>query len=123
MRGRTARTMMLSAFAAAALLMASGCRTAAPLGNGGPRRETATLKVENDDINDRVIYVVMGDIRQRLGIARGVSTTTFTIPATFVVGSPQVRFLANVLGGIHPTVSERAQAAPGDTVEMVIMGS
>lgn len=125
MPARTARrASILSALMFAGVLAAAGgCRTGAPMGNGAPRATTATLKVENNDFNDRVIYVVRDGMRQRLGIARIASTTHFTIPAPFVMGSPQVRFSAEVLGGIRPAVSERTQVSPGDTVVMVIMGS
>ncbi|MDE3215091.1 MAG: hypothetical protein KGO03_01760 [Gemmatimonadota bacterium] len=123
MRGRSARrTSLLAAVALAGVVAAaSGCRTGAPLGTGAPRVRTATLSVQNNDIDDRVVYVSLDGLRQRLGIARSAATTYFTIPATFVSGSPQVRFLAEVLGGVRPSVSQRTQVAAGDTVEMVIL--
>jgi hypothetical protein len=125
MRGRIPRSgTTLSAIALAGVLAAtSACRTGAPMGNGAPRRSTATVEVQNNDINDRVIYAVRDGMRQRLGIANAAATSYFTIPAAFVLGSPQLRFSAEVLGGTRPAVTERTQVAPGDTVEMVIMGS
>ncbi|HEX8726345.1 MAG TPA: hypothetical protein VF737_13240 [Gemmatimonadaceae bacterium] len=123
MSGPTARlTSVLLALALAGVLaLAPACRTAAPLGNGAPRVRTATLRVRNDDIDNRVIYVSLDGLRQRLGIARAAAVTWFTIPATFVAGSPRVRFVAEVLGGVRPTVSQHTQVAAGDTVEMIIM--
>ncbi len=125
MTGRLARrTTLLSALAFAGVLATVGCRTGAPMGNGAPRQNTATLSVQNNGFYDRVVYVTLGGgMRARLGIARGASTTRFTIPSTFVLGSPQVRFIAEVLGGIQPSVSRQTQVSPGDTVDMVIMGS
>lgn len=116
---RTAALLVLALVGV--LAFASACRSAATLGNGAPRVTTATLRVDNQGIDDRVIYVSLAGLRQRLGIARSEATTHFTIPPTFVTGSPQVRFIAEVLGGIRPAVSQRTQVAAGDTVDMVIM--
>ena len=107
---------------ACVLAATSGCRTAAPFG-GTPRHNTAVLSVENNDFSDRVIYVVMSGMRHRLGTARAAATTRFVIPESYVLGSQEVRFLADVIGGMRPEVSERTEVAPGDTVEMVIEGS
>lgn len=125
MTGRIARfTAIVWALSLAGVVAAtSGCRTAAPLG-GTPRHVTATLSVENNGFSDRVIYLVlMGGMRQRLGTARAASTTNFVIPEQFIMGSPQVRILADIIGGIQPEVSQRTYVAPGDTVMMVIDGS
>jgi hypothetical protein len=122
MLGRIARrTTVVSALSLASVIgLAFGCRTAAPLGGSSPRHDRATLSVENDDFYDRVIFVTMDGTRQRLGIATGATTTYFVIPAPFVLGSPDVRFVADVIGGSRPEVSQRTQVAPGDTVVMMI---
>ena len=124
MSARIARLATIASTLSLACVLAatSGCRTAAPFG-ATPRRNTAVLSVENNDFSDRVIYVVMGGMRHRLGTARGAATTRFVIPESYVLGSPELRFLADVIGGMRPEVSDRTEVAPGDTVDMVIQGS
>ena len=107
---------------ACCLAAMSGCVPAAFKGSA-PSSAPATLSVENDAFNDLVIYVATQGVRQRLGIARGVATTSFEIPRSFVTGSPTVRFLADDIGGRRPEVSQQINVAPGDTVSMVIQRS
>ena len=102
-----------------AALTASGCRTAAPQpADAGPT--TATLTVQNNQFNDRVIYVVVGGARQRLGIARGEGTTQMTIPRTWLTGPQPLRFLAVPIGGMGAERSQQITVYPGDDVEMVL---
>ncbi len=104
-----------------AALFASSCRTAAPQpADRGPT--TATLSVQNNDFNDRVIYVVSAGGRRRLGIARGEATTKLKIPPTLVSGPQPLRFLAEPIGGNGVERSEQITVYPGDEVDMVIEG-
>lgn len=104
---------------ACCLVLTSGCSLATSNGSV-PSRAPATLNVENDAFSDLVIYVATQGTRQRLGIARGLTTTNFEIPRAVVAGSPTVRFLADDIGGSRPEVSQQTNIAPGDTVVMVI---
>ena len=104
---------------ACCLAVMSGCFLATSTGSA-PSRAPATLSVENDAFSDLVIYVATQGTRQRLGIARGLTTTNFEIPRSVVAGSPTVRFLADDIGGSRPEVSQQTNIAPGDTVMMVI---
>lgn len=118
-----------------ALVVTVALLTAANRGNAAPTRDTApsatrdsaavrtaTLQVENDGFSDRIIYVSMDGVRQRLGTARGASTTTFTIPRIYVNQSPAVRFIAEPFASFSREVSRQVYVFPGDTVDMVIEG-
>ena len=70
------------------LLVVGACRSARD-GNGeapGPARGPATLEVENQNFLDMTVYVLEGGARQRLGEARGNSTTSLTIPERLIRG-------------------------------------
>lgn len=115
------RTLGLLALSLA-VLAASSCRTAAPQrADRAPR--TATLTVENNEFNDRVIYIVVGGLRQRLGTARGEGTTKLTIPPSVLMGPQPLRFLADPIGGMGAERSQQITVYPGDDVEMVIEGA
>ena len=114
---------------AAALLSAAGRPTPAPRGPIAPAAardttavKTATLQVQNNSFSDRVISVTMGGMRERLGTAPAVTTTHFTIPASYVTNGTGVRFVADEFAGFDRQISQRVYLFPGDTVEMVIEG-
>ena len=90
-------------------------------GAPAPERGPATLRVENRDFLDMTVYVVDGGVRQRLGVARGNSTTTLTIPERLIRGGASpLRFLCDPIGGQGLPVSEEIMVEPGDTVELLL---
>lgn len=104
------------------LLLLLACSTAgsdtdAPAPDRGP----ATLQVDNRNFLDMTVYVVDGVQRQRLGVARGNSTTSLTIPERLIRGgAAPLRFLCDPIGGQGLPVSEEILVEPGDIVELVI---
>ena len=94
-----------------------GAGEEAPTPDGGP----ATLEVQNRQFLDMTVYVVNGGLRQRLGVARGNSTTSLPIPERLIRGgASQLRFLCDPIGGQGLPVSEEIMVEPGDIVELVI---
>jgi hypothetical protein len=105
------------------LLVSGACRSARGDADDepGPERGPATLEVENQNFLDMTIYVVDGGVRQRLGEARGNSTTSFTIPERFIHGGASpLRFLADPIGEEGRPVTEEIVVEPGDAVKLVI---
>jgi hypothetical protein len=99
---------------------ASGGAESAP----GPERGPATLQVDNRNFLDMTVYVVDGAQRQRIGVARGSSTTSLTIPERLIRGGASpLRFLCDPIGGQGLPVSEEIIVEPGDIVELVIPAS
>lgn len=95
----------------------------------GPKRvqtagqEPTILVVRNDNYLDHNIYLLQGSQRIRLGTARGLATSRFTIPAQYVFGVSSLQFLADPIGGTITPVSERVNVSAGDEVHLQIRGS
>jgi hypothetical protein len=87
-----------------------------------PQDETV-LVVKNDNYLDHNIYLLQGSQRVRMGTARGLATSRFTIPRQYVFGVSVLQFLADPIGGRLTPVSERINVAPGDEVQLLIRGT
>jgi hypothetical protein len=86
-----------------------------------PAAGPATLQVENQNFLDMTVYVVSGSHRQRLGVARGNTTTSLTIPDRLIRGgATPLRFVCDPIGGQGLPVTEEIVVLPGDVVELVI---
>ena len=84
--------------------------------------EQTILVVRNDSYLDHNIYLLQGSQRVRMGTARGLATTRFTIPRQYVFGVSVLQFLADPIGGNVTPVSERINVSPGDEVHLQIRG-
>jgi len=103
--------------------MIGACRSGGEAADAqpGPDRGPATLEVENQNFLDMTVYVVDVGARQRLGVARGSSTTTLTIPARLIRGGASpLRFLADPIGQQGLPVTDEIVVEPGDSVKLVI---
>lgn len=103
----------------AALGGCSGRRAA----NTADTQEATILVVRNDSFLDHNIYLLQGSQRVRMGTARGLATTRFTIPRQYVFGVSSLQFLADPIGGNVTPVSERINVIAGDEVHLVIRGT
>ena len=88
-----------------------------------PGQEETVLVVKNDNYLDHNIYLLQGLQRIRMGTARGLATSRFTIPRQYVFGVSVLQFLADPIGGNVTPVSERINVAPGDEVQLLIRGT
>jgi hypothetical protein len=107
----------------ALFLLLAACHSTPPSDDAAlsPTRGSATLQVDNQGFLDMTVYVLDGANRQRLGIARGHSTTQLTIPDHQVRGgSGSLKFYCDPIGGEGLPVSEEIVVEPGDTVELTI---
>lgn len=89
---------------------------------GTTPQEQTILVVKNDNYLDHNIYLLQGAQRVRMGTARGLATTRFTIPRQYVFGVSVLQFLADPIGSRVTPVSERVNVAPGDEVHLLIRG-
>lgn len=85
-------------------------------------QEQTVLVVRNDNYLDHNVYLLQGSQRVRMGTARGLTTSRFTIPRQYVFGVSVLQFLADPIGGSYTPVSERINVAPGDEVHLLIRG-
>lgn len=93
-----------------------GARRTAP----GELQEETSLRVENQGFLDRVIYVVAGAQRVRLGQVNGNTTTTLRIPSQYIFGATQLQFIADPIGSNRAPISQAITVVPGDVVTLVI---
>jgi hypothetical protein len=83
-------------------------------------RAPTTVTVDNRAPLAMDIFVIRGGQRIRLGTADALTTTKLTIPRGIVVGSTDVRFLADPIGGNRTPVSETITVNEGDEVVLTL---
>ena len=103
----------------AVLLLCTACGHAAQSGVPEPRPVT-TLKVQNQNFLDMVVYVLLDAQRIRLGTVTGLSTQVLTLPDYIVRGSPQLRFEVHPIGGRGNPITETISVRPGDVIHLTI---
>jgi hypothetical protein len=100
------------------VLSAAGC--GASRARGGAE-EPATLAVDNRAFTDMTVYLVAsGGSRRRLGLATGVSTTVFTIPASIVGRGRELQFYVDPVGSDRTGTSNSLYVTPGQRVVLTI---
>jgi hypothetical protein len=109
---------MRGAFLALALLTAA-CGHAAQSRTPEPGPKT-TVKVQNQNFLDMVVYVLSGGQRIRLGTVGGLSMQILTLPDYIVRGSGQLQFELHPIGGRANPRSETISVRPGDEVELTV---
>ena len=114
------RTMHLTVLLGLSLALA-GCGGRRNADTTNPAEQTM-LVVKNDSYLDHNIYLLQGAQRIRMGTARGLASTKFTIPRQYVFGVSVLQFLADPIGSTVTPVSERINVAPGDEVHLLIRG-
>ena len=115
---KTMRMLLTVALVAGSVSMsACGGARQGPRGSDPP----TMLQVDNQRFLDMNIYLVTsGGARIRLGTATGNSSTTLRIPATYVFGGSELRFLADPIGAASTPVSQSITVFPGDNVKLII---
>lgn len=115
---KTMRMLLTVAVVAGSVSMsACGAARQGPRGSDPP----TMLQVDNQRFLDMNIYLITsGGARIRLGTATGNSSTTMRIPATYVFGGTDLRFLADPIGAQSTPVSQSITVFPGDNVRLII---
>lgn len=114
------RTLTVTALLGLSLSV-GGCGSRNPAARTTPE-EATILVVKNDSYLDHNMYLLQGSQRVRMGTARGLATTRFTIPRQYVFGVSVLQFLADPIGSNVTPVSERINVVPGDEVHLTIRG-
>ena len=105
--------MMLSA----AVLLAGGCAHGKAATADDSTPEKATIRVTNNNWSDMTIYLLRGTERRRLGTVGSNSTGVFQLPEYVLVGSGDIRLLADPLGSTRTYLSPLLLVSPGQQVE------
>ncbi len=115
---KTLRMLLAVAVVAGSVsINACGASRQGPRGSDPP----TTLQVDNQRFLDMNIYLITsGGARIRLGTANGNSTTNMRIPATYVFGGSEMRFLADPIGSQSTPISHSITVFPGDNVRLII---
>ena len=94
----------------------------ASMGNRSTTDERAatTVTVNNQAPLSMDIFIIRGGQRIRLGTADALTTTKLTIPRGIIVGSMDVRFLADPIGGNRAPVSQTITVNEGDEVLLTL---
>ena len=101
----------------------SGCASKQTAPDTAANATDATiLVVKNDSYLDHNMYLLQGSQRIRLGTARGLATTRFTIPPQYVFGVTSMQFLGDPIGSNDTPLSERINVSAGDEVQLTIRG-
>ena len=101
------------------LLLTAACGHGANPARLEPSPRT-TLKVQNQNFLDMVVYVLRDAQRIRLGVVTGLSTQVFTLPDYLVRSAQQLRFELHPIGGRDNPRSEMISVQPGDEVQLTI---
>lgn len=102
---------------AVAVMSACGAARSRPV----EESERATIAVDNRAFTDMTVYVSESvGSRRRLGLATGVSTTVFTIPATVVGNGRELSFIVDPVGSSRTAISNTLFVQPGQRVTLTI---
>ncbi len=100
--------------------VAAGCGARSGAEPAVPAEVVTILEVENDAFESMRISVWKGAERVRLGIAQGLSTTTFVIPRNLIFGVSTLRVEADPIGSPGRTISHQVQVTEGEKLAVRI---
>jgi len=105
-----------------ALVLLSACATGGQNGTGSaPRPRTrTTVHVQNTAFRAYTIYVVTGTDRRRLGVVNPASSGDFVIPQGIVIGTTNLRILADPIGSDDVGSTFNIPVTEGDVVSVTI---
>ena len=110
-----------SILAAASMVAFSACAPGATMdGPAGPQKgvQQATVRVQNQNWQDMVVYLVRGTTRTRLGTVTAMNSQTFRVPRASLGASGLVRLMADPIGGGRAYTSEVLTVRPGQRVSL-----
>ena len=117
------------AAAVAATLVIGACAPGSTGGGGNvsaaPRahRAPATVKVENFNWQDVVVYVVQSGQRVRLGMVTSMSTGKFRLPERFLGSTSDIRLYADPIGSTSGYTTEAIRVVSGQEVSLSVQNS
>ena len=109
------RKLMTGAAVAVALTMGA-CGPANRQAAEQEQSDRATLLVENNNWQDMTLYLLRDGMRTRLGSVTAMGRGRFVLPAAAVMGSGDVRIVADPLGSSQVWTSQPIHVMPGQHV-------
>lgn len=86
-------------------------------------REAAMVKVQNQNWQDVVVYVVQSGHRIRLGMVTSMTTAHFRLPTRFLGSGADIRLVADPIGGTRGYTTERLSVHSGQEVAFSVQNS
>ncbi len=87
-----------------------------------PADGDVSVQVISHAFRDATVYIFLGQVRHRLGIATGKQTTVFTIPWARFAQVNEARLMADPIGMKVDIGSDRFTVQPGNTVVWTLEG-
>ena len=84
------------------------------------QQQKTQLVVQNDNWQDIAVYLVRGTVRTRVGTVTSMTTETFTVPASFVLGVSEINVQADLIGSSDRYVSPPIQVFPGAKINLSV---
>lgn len=112
--------------AVAAVTIALSAGACAPAGNAfsedgpSPRRQSATVRVTNNNWANMTVYAVRGTSRFRLGMVTSMRTEVFRIPRAVTGGASGLRLLADPIGSSQTYLTPTVYVREGERVDFDI---
>jgi hypothetical protein len=104
-----------------ALALLAACTAGGQNGSSPTPRARTTVHVQNTAFIAYTVYVQAGvGDRRRLGTVQPVSSQDFVIPPGMVVGTTQLRFIADPIGSDAIATSYNLAVNEGDRLELTI---
>jgi hypothetical protein len=115
---RAARKVGLSLLV---LLMAAGCRKRDAEVSPAPDPNTPVpVEIENHFMGDVTIYLVRGNLRQRIGMVTALGSATFSFPWRWLSQSGSSRLMAYPVAGARVHMSDPLILQPGQWIKWTL---
>jgi len=103
------------------LLMAAGCRKRDAAVSPAPDPNTPVpVEIENHFMGDVTIYLVRGNLRQRLGMVTALGTATYSFPWRWLSQSGSSRLMAYPVAGARVHMSDPLILQPGQWIKWTL---
>lgn len=116
------KAMLLAAAGMILLLVACASSRGVQVGSQAVDR-AVQVQVRNDNTSDMDVYAMSGGQFTRLGTVTAMTSDTLSLPATAVRRGPDLRLLADPIGGFGAYLSDPVLVSTGDVIVMRIAAS
>lgn len=103
------------------LLMVAGCRKRDAEVSPAPDPNTPVpVEIENHFMGDVTIYLVRGNLRQRIGMVTALGSATFSFPWRWLSQSGSSRLMAYPVAGARVHMSDPLILQPGQWIKWTL---
>ena len=103
-----------------ALLGGLGCHQKGPAAEPEPLDQELGFEIENQSTSDSAIYLIVGNVSNRLGLIPSNATLALTRTWRRVAAGRRLRLRVEVIGSATRLVREDLQVSPGPVVRWTL---